>query len=158
MARLVLVILALAAVSAMSIKTSALSKDMDMNLKSRPVMKVIAMLEDMKAELNKEVEDDKAVFELLTCWCTTNEREKTAAIEAGQARIEQLTASMGESAAKVAEPKAQRKANQEEMYADQKSLGEATAQRMEENQAFHKEETDYLGAISASHGALTALG
>merc|ERR1719316_2311597 len=46
----------------------------------------------------------------------------------------------------------------DEMYADQKALGESTATRMKDSQAFHGEETDLLGAISAAKGALVALG
>merc|ERR1719326_319117 len=111
----------------------------------------------MKAELAKEAEDDKAVYELLMCWCKTGVQDKTKAIEMGQAKIEQLTAAMGEAAGKIAELKSKRKETMDEMYADQKGLGEATAQRMKDNQAFHSEETDLLDAISAAKGALVAL-
>ena len=34
----------------------------------RPVAKVVRLLEDMKAQLEKERADDKAVFESLDCW------------------------------------------------------------------------------------------
>jgi len=44
--------------------------------KERPVMKVVRMLQDMATELQKELEDDKQVHEMLTCWCETNEKEK----------------------------------------------------------------------------------
>jgi outer membrane lipoprotein-sorting protein len=36
--------------------------------KERPIMKVVRLLEDMSSELNKELEDDKAVHEMLDCW------------------------------------------------------------------------------------------
>merc|ERR1719453_2775235 len=58
---------------------------------------------------------------------------------------------------KISELKTKRKETMDEMYADQKGLGEATAQRMKDNQAFHGEETDLLDAISAAKGAITAL-
>ena len=32
-------------------------------------MKIVRMLQDMKVELQTEAEDDKAVYEKLTCWC-----------------------------------------------------------------------------------------
>merc|ERR1719281_557037 len=73
------------------------------------------------------------------------------------ANIERLTAAMGEDAAKIAELKSKRKETMDEMYADQKGLGEATAQRMKDNQALHGEETVLLDAISAAKGALVAL-
>merc|ERR1740117_508785 len=153
----VAVLLLIAGLAAPALSTSALQQDMSTSLKTRPVMKVIGMLEDMKAELNKELEDDKAVYELLTCWCNTGKQDKTKAIEMANANIDRLTAAMGEDAGKIAELKAKRKETMDEMYADQKGLGEANAQRMKDNQSFHGEETDLLDAISAAKGALVAL-
>merc|ERR1719223_2657999 len=92
---------------------TALSLDKDMSLKERPIMKVVRMLEDMKAELNKELEDDKAVHEMMDCWCTTNEKEKTQSIELAGARISELEAKLGETVAKIKELKSKRKATQE---------------------------------------------
>merc|ERR1719321_538358 len=37
------------------------------------------MLKDMKAELEKELADDEEVHELLSCWCKTNDEEKSKA-------------------------------------------------------------------------------
>merc|ERR1719326_475699 len=137
--------------------TSALEHDLNANYKTKPVMKVIAMLEDLQAELNKELEDDKKVYETLVCWCTTGKQDKQKAIEMANANIGTLTAAMGEAEGKVAEFKAKRKETMDEMYADQKGLGEATEQRQKDSQAFHTEETDLLDAISAAKGAVTAL-
>merc|ERR550514_1300209 len=121
-------------------------------------MKVVALMEDMKAELQKELDDDKAVFEELMCWCNTGKMEKEKAIETAKANIDRLNSIMGESIAKVKELKTKRKETMDEMYADQKALGEANAQRMKDSSAAHQEETDLLGAISAAKGALVALG
>merc|ERR1719409_588055 len=131
--------------------------DYSSHAKTKPVMKVIAMLEDMQAELDKELEDDKKVYETLVCWCTTGKQDKKKAIEMANANIGSLTAAMGEAEGKVAEFKAKRKETMDEMYADQKGLGEATEQRQKDSQAFHTEETDLLDAISAAKGAVTAL-
>jgi len=120
-------------------------------------MKVVRMLQDMKAELEKELADDKSVHELLDCWCKTNDQEKTKAIEVATANIAQLEASLSAAAAKVRELKAKRKATMDDMYAGQKALGEAQQIRMEENKAFHSEETDLLEAVAACKGALVTL-
>merc|ERR1719161_1104682 len=105
------ILILLAAFAAPALSTSALARNLerDMNMKTRPIMKVVAMLEDMKAELAKEAEDDKAVYELLMCWCKTGVQDKTKAIEMGQAKIEQLAAAMGEAAGKIQELKTKRK-------------------------------------------------
>lgn len=115
------------------------------------------MLEDMKEELNKELEDDKAVQELLDCWCGTGMKEKEKSIQLAESRIAELEAALGEALAKINEIKSKRKATQEEQYADQKALDEAEEMRMKENKAFHTTESDLLQAIDATENAITML-
>jgi hypothetical protein len=139
--------------------TSALQRDaVSMNLQERPVMKVVRLLQDTKAELEKELDDDKAVYELMTCWCTSNDQEKVAAIEAGKAKIAELESSMGADAAKISELKSKRKETLDEVNADHKALSDATGMRMKENKEFQASETDYLEAIGAASNAITVLG
>merc|ERR1719316_1588148 len=138
---------------------SALQTDLaSMNLQERPVMKVVRLLQDTKAELEKELEDDKAVYELMTCWCNSNDKEKEAAIAAGKAKVEQLESSMGAGAAKISELKAKRKETLDEVNADHKALMDATGMRMKENKEFQASETDYLEAIDAAKNAIIVLG
>merc|ERR1740117_244699 len=136
---------------------STLARDLSDASKTRPIMKVVRMLEDMKEELNKELEDDKAVQELLECWCTTGVKEKTKAIELAESRISELEAALGEALAKINELKSKRKATQEDQYADQKALDESEEMRMKENKEFHETEGDLLQAIDATENAITML-
>merc|ERR1719171_1261188 len=94
----------------------------------------------------------------MTCWCKTNNQEKTAAIEAGNAKINELEASMGASAAKISELKAKRKETLDEVNSDHKALMDATGMRMKENKEFQASETDYLEAIDAAKNAIVVLG
>merc|ERR1719217_2019431 len=151
---LALFALALSSAAAMT----ALQTDMAMNLKERPVMKVVRLLQDTKAELEKELEDDKAVYELMTCWCTSGTKDKEAAIEAAKAKISELESSMGAGAAKISELKAKRKETLDEVNADHKALMDATGMRMKENKEFQASETDYLEAIDAAKNAIVVLG
>jgi hypothetical protein len=48
--------------------------------KNRPITKVITLLKDMLKQLEKEAKDDEDIYDKLTCWCQTNDREKTKAI------------------------------------------------------------------------------
>merc|ERR1719478_1771644 len=154
-------VLAFAVLGAMMPLASAatlLEADAAMSFKERPVMKVVRLLEDTKAELEKELEDDKAVHELMACWCTSNDQEKAAAIEAGKAKIAELESSMGADAAKIAELKQKRKETLDEVNADHKALSDATGMRMKENKEFQASETDYLEAIDAAKNAIIVLG
>merc|ERR1719324_534225 len=149
--------LALAVLIAAAAATS-LQEDLAVNLKERPVMKVVRLLQDTKAELEKELEDDKAVYELMTCWCTSGTKDKEAAIEAAKAKIAELTASMGEDGARLQELKVKRKETLDEVNADHKALMDATGMRMKENKEFQASETDYLEAIDAAKNAIIVLG
>merc|ERR1719299_32534 len=119
-------------VMTMLLTTSAsfLSRDQDMSLKERPVAKVVRMLKDMQAELNKEMEDDKAVYEMLTCWCETNEKEKVKAIELGEAKQADLEAELGEAAAKMKELKGKIATATDDYNKSWEALKEANSMRM----------------------------
>jgi len=137
--------------------SSALEQDLNENLKERPVMKVVRLLQDTKVELEKELEDDKAVYELMTCWCGDGKKTKEAAIASAKAKISELEASMGADAAKIAELKEKRKETLDEVNADHKALMDATGMRMKENKEFQASETDYLEAIDAAKNAIVVL-
>jgi len=66
---------------------------------------------------------------MLDCWCKENRKEKTAAIEAGEATEAELEASLKEVAAKMAEIKTKRDATQDEVDKDWAALNEAKAER-----------------------------
>jgi hypothetical protein len=126
--------------------------------KERPIMRVVRMLQDMQVELQKELDDDKAVHEMLTCWCKTNDREKTEAIELGNAKIDQLKSTMDEATAKMIELKEKRKQTMDEINSDHKALTDANELRIKENKAFQASETDLIEAVMACKQAVTVLG
>jgi len=123
----------------------------------RPVAKVVRLLEDMKAQLEKETADDKAVFEALDCWCKKNGEEKSAAIAAGESKINDLKASMGEFAAKIEELREGLASTKAKLRQDQKALDTATALRMKEIKTFQGEETDLLGSIQSIKQAVVVM-
>jgi len=123
----------------------------------RPVAKIVRLLEDMKAQLEKEKADDEAVFESLDCWCKTNGEEKTQAIEAGNAKISDLKASMGEFAAKIEELREGLATAKAKLRQDQKALDTVTELRMKEVKAFQGEETDLLASVQSCKQAVVVL-
>merc|ERR1719191_1717155 len=111
----------------------------------------------MQTELQKELEDDKAVYEMLTCWCKTNEEEKTKAIEMGETTIEALGTEIQEAAAKIADLKETLKQAKDKINKDFDAVQESASMRMKENKEFHGEETDLIEAIKACEQAIVVL-
>jgi len=117
----------------------------------------VQLLEDMKEELQKEATDDKAVYEKLDCWCQTNEKEKTEAIEEGESSIEQLESALGEAAATLGELKVKRKETKDELNSNIEALQTANQLRMKDAKAFHTDETDTIVAAKSCKDAITVL-
>ena len=64
--------------------------------KERPVTRVVNLLKDMQAELQKEADNDEELYDNLVCWCETNEKGKTVSIDDAEAHITDLTATIEE--------------------------------------------------------------
>jgi len=125
--------------------------------KTRPISKVIKMLEDMRTQLNAEMADDHEVFEKLSCWCKTNDREKTESIRIAEAKIAALESTIKELAAAIAEGEAKIIAVKNEYNKDWDALKTATEMRMKESAAFAQSEKDFLQVIDACKQAVIVL-
>lgn len=126
-------------------------------MKERPVMKVVRLLEDMATELEKDLQDDKSVHEQLDCWCKSNNEEKTNAIETGEQKEADLKSRLGEAAARMDSLTQKRKATLDEVNSDVAALEKANTLRMKENKDFHAQEVDLQEAIKACDQAVTVL-
>jgi len=133
----------------------SLSNDLDG--KNRPVTKVINLLKDMQAQLEKEQEEDEEVYEKVACWCETNDKEKTQAIADAESRITDLTASIEEGTANSARLNTEIKNLEAEIAKNQEALDKATALRQKELAEFNAEEKDLLQSIGALKSAITVL-
>jgi chromosome segregation ATPase len=127
------------------------------NEKNRPVTKVINLLKDMQAQLEKEAEEDQEVYEKVACWCETNDKEKTAAIEEAEARITDLTSTIEELTATSARLNTEIKNLEMEIAKNQEALDKATAMRQKELAEFNEEEKDMLQSIGALKSAVVVL-
>merc|ERR1719450_1906460 len=81
---------------------AAAARDQQDNEKNRPVTKVVNLLKDMSAQLEEEADEDEEVFEKLTCWCQTNDKDKTTSISDAEAHITDLTSTIEEATASSA--------------------------------------------------------
>ena len=67
-------------------QASALSFDVA-DAKNRPVTKVVTLLQDMSAQLEKEGEENEEVHDQIVCWCETNVKEEAKAIADAEASM-----------------------------------------------------------------------
>merc|ERR1719191_1098580 len=111
----------------------------------------------MQTELQKELDDDKAVYEILSCWCDKNEQEKTKAIELGEDKISALESEIAMAIAKIQELKETLKQAKDSINKDFDAVQESASMRMKENKEFHGEETDLIEAIKACEQAIVVL-
>jgi len=149
-------LLALGAATLLQLKQDAAFLDQDS--KEYPVTKVVKLLKDMQATLQKEMETDQEVYDKLACWCETNDKEKTAAVEVAEQRITAFVSEIEELSAKSARLDTEIKTLNEEIAQNQEALNKATAIREKELEEFNAEEKDMMQSIQALKNAITVLG
>ena len=112
----------------------------------------------MLKQLEKEASEDEELYETMTCWCETNDREKTKAIADAEAKIEDLGVKIEELTARSGKLGVEIKNLEKEVGKNQAALDKATEIRQKELSEFNDEEKDLLGSISALKSAVTVLG
>merc|ERR1719158_1234523 len=150
-------VLALCALGMSSAVSRTLEEDRNMDMKDRPISKIVKMIQDMKAELEADRDDDEKVHEMLSCWCETNEKEKSKAVELAQQKIAALESAIAEYLGKMEELKTKLKDTKDQYNNNYDALGKATEMRMKEGQEFNTGENDLIGAINACKQAIVVL-
>jgi len=146
---LVLATAALHVVDALSFETAG--------AKENPVSRVVGLLKDMQHELEKEADADEAVYEKLACWCQTNDKGKSKAIEDAVVRMKDLDAAIQKNAALSQQLQVEIKALNKEIAQDQKSLDTATAMREKAKGEFLGSEKEMIEAIRSLNQAVIVL-
>merc|ERR1719274_537418 len=116
------------------------------------------MLKDMIKQLGKEAEEDADMYEQMSCWCKTNDAEKTKSISDGEARIKMLTAAIEEYTASSATLAAEIAQLTKENAANTEALASAKALRTKQLAEFNAEEKDSLASIGSLKSAVVPLG
>jgi hypothetical protein len=127
------------------------------NDKQYPVTKVVTLLKDMQAQLEKEAEQDEEVYDKMACWCKTNDRDKTATIKEAEARITDLTTVIESTAAQSGRLKTEIANHETDLAKAQKSMDELTAIREKQASEFNGEEKDMLQSIKALDAAIVVI-
>merc|ERR1719359_1587218 len=129
-----------------------------MDTKANAVNKVTAVLEEMKAQLEKEAASDDEVYQQMMCWCETNDKLKTKAISDNTQLLGQLEEFIPEAAAKIAQLQTEVKILKDDIAGGTQELAEATTIREKESAEFSSEEADTMVSISGVTKAIDALG
>jgi len=150
MGRVVLACLALVFV----VSVTAINSEAE---KNRPVTKVIGLLKDIIAQLEKEGEQDEEVYEQMGCWCSTNDKEKTKQIADGEGRVEDLSHAIEDLSANSARLNTEISNLNSEVAKNDEALESATALRKRQLAEFNVEEKDMLTSLTSLKGAVVAL-
>jgi len=129
----------------------------ELDSKKSPIKRVVALLTQMKAELDKEAADEAGMYDKMVCWCQTNEKEKTKAIADAEALDIELGSEIEARAAKLGEQSTEIARLKKQVAADTKSLKEATAIREKEAAKFSGSEKDLMQSITNVNNAINVL-
>jgi hypothetical protein len=122
-----------------------------------PVTRVVNLLKEMSKTLNKEQEEDEALYDKLACWCNNNKYEKNGASDAATAKIADLEANIERLTAKSKELNTKIKELEAEFAADKSALAEATALRQKQLKEFQAMELDNIAALENLKAAIVVL-
>jgi hypothetical protein len=122
-----------------------------------PIQKVVGLVKDMKAQTEKEAEEDLAAYDKYMCWCSSVKKEKTAAVAEAQANIASLEAFVEEAAAKEGQLKTEIATLGDDIAEDTESLASAVELRKKESEEFTAEEADLKETLDLLGQAIGVL-
>mmetsp|Transcript_66721 Transcript_66721/g.168342 ORF Transcript_66721/g.168342 Transcript_66721/m.168342 type:complete len:735 (-) Transcript_66721:94-2298(-) len=122
-----------------------------------PVTRVVGLLKDMSKTLQKEMDEDEALYKEMACWCNNGDYEKKEAIEKSTAKIQELGSSIESLTASTAELSTNIKELEADVASDKSALAEATALREKQLKEFHGMEVDSIQAVENLKAALGVL-
>lgn len=137
--------------------SAVVDSDSDKEWKEKPIQKVVRLLKEMQAQVQKEADEDEDMYDKLGCWCDTNEKEKTKASAINTQRITDLTAAIEEFTAKSAQLKVDIENLKTQVGEQTGSLDTATALREKESAEFHASEKDAVQNIASLKTAVMKL-
>merc|ERR1719214_473642 len=124
---------------------------------ANPLAKIITMMEDMKAELEKELKDEKEIFEEAMCICKKGEKELGGVITFSTSEIERLESAVESGTASKAKLASELKDHEQDKIDTTKSLAEATAIRENENKKFVDMEADMSSNLAGLNQAIPMI-
>lgn len=122
-----------------------------------PIRKVVTLIEEMKANVEKEGADDLKAYDEYKCWCDTNGAEKKEAIEYATDQIADLEAFLANAAGREGQLKTEIAGLEADIDADNSALGTATSVREKEQTEFEAMEADSKESVGLLTQAIDVL-
>jgi chromosome segregation ATPase len=122
-----------------------------------PIEKVITLIEDMKAEVEKDGTSEATEYDKFACFCKDTTLEKSDSVKKGTDKIKELSADIADKTQERKEDRselAERKVQQE---MDAKKLEETTVRCAKEKAEYEAEAADLSKAITDLKNAIKAL-
>jgi len=110
--------------------------------KPNPIRKILNMLEDMKSELEKELKDEKKIFEEAMCMCEKGKKELEGVIFTSKGDIDRFTTKVETETALKQQLVAEVEAHKEDQAETTKTLEESAVIREKEAKEFAATEAD----------------
>jgi len=123
-----------------------------------PVERVVKLIEQLKADLEKDEKVEQQIHDKYVCWCQKATGHKAAAIHLNHNYIDQDTNEVLGLKSEVAVLAAEIAERHEYIAEQEEAMKQATNIRQKENTAYQKETTELMQAINALERAITVLG
>lgn len=134
-----------------------ISYQMDYSGETTPVGKVVQLMQNMVAQGEKDMQEEKIQFATYSQWCTLTKEKKTQVIAQTADAIESIKADVAKSTATIERLTAEITGHQEEIERLVLEQDNMTQVRSKENADFKAEQKDYEESIDALGRALSTL-
>ncbi|CAK0905539.1 unnamed protein product [Prorocentrum cordatum] len=122
-----------------------------------PIQRVTKLLEEMKAELSKEAQEDSDTYAKLSCWCDGNEKAKAKAIDDADATMNELMSQVESLSARNADSGAKIDQLKKDIGKKGEALKALVAIREKEHAEFDKGEVELAQSVQILKAAIAVL-
>lgn len=122
-----------------------------------PVGRVVNLLRDMQSKLTEEKKADEELYDKMACFCSTNEGEKSTAVEVAEQRIAALSDAIDAGVAKSAELRSLLEKLAKDIAKSQGALQKASGMREKEAGEFASDEAELEASLDSVSQAVQAL-
>jgi len=126
-------------------------------IQETPVQKVARLLTEMKDQLGADAKSDEELYEKMGCFCATNKKDKTDAVDMAEKNIVSLKGKIEELTAKSAELSSAITRLGGEIAKAEGALSQATSIREKENGEFSDSEKELMESLASCTAAIETL-